>query len=266
MENLLAGVRMVRRRHYHHQQWESEESQVVEEVPVTLFVNGKEYVTVALTPIDLQDWTIGFLSGENVIDTPHDLTWYHWREEDGQIWVRVPDYQVQLPESRYLGSCCGQSRPGFFNPEGVAPLRHTSLINLKDLQLTFSQLSHWTHTQNSGGLHAAGIIQEGELLLARADVGRHNALDKVYGAALMDPRIQWQYSTILFSGRLSAEIVWKVRRMGISVIASNAAPTSLGIKLADQLGITAIGFLRENELSVFTHPDRIPSAISPTVP
>lgn len=257
MTDLLQGVKSTTRYHWQHQSWQHETTHVVDEVPVTLFVNGAEYVTVALTPIDLRDWVTGFLAGEGLIQRADDMTVFLWRPEDGQLWVRVPHGPPATPSGRYLGSCCGQSRPGFFEPDGLFPLTQPLTVQTRPLARAFHALSQWSQTQHSGGLHVAGLSNGRRLLAARADVGRHNALDKLYGSALSASPDGLSESIVLFSGRLSAEIIWKVRRMGCPVIASNAAPTSLGIDLAERLGITAIGFLRDDELSVFAHPERV---------
>ncbi len=258
-DGLQAGIREKPRHRFDGTTWRQETSQVVEESPVTLFVNGSEYVTAAVTSIDLKDWVVGFLAGEQIISRTSDISIFQWWPDDNQIWVRVPGFHPQPANSRYLGSCCGQSRPGFFNPSGIAQLPSTLTLQISELQETFARLSAWSRGQHSGGLHMAGLAQGGALLLARADVGRHNALDKLYGATLREQPTAFDKSYVLFSGRLSAEIVWKVRTMGVQAIVSNAAPTSLGIELADTVGITLIGFLRDSEMSVFSHPSRLTS-------
>lgn len=256
VNTLADGVRPVWRYHFDGEEWKSEQSEVVSETAITLFVNGAELVTAAVTAIDLKDWVIGFLAGERLISHATDLTVFQWRPDEGQVWVRIPGFHLSESSSRYLGSCCGQSRPGFFNPSDQQPLENHLALGFGEVRQAFSELSEWSSTQHSGGLHAAGLARESHVLLARADVGRHNALDKVYGAALQQ---SWDATGtyLAFSGRLSAEIVWKVRSMGIEAIVSNAAPTSLGIAMAEQLGITLVGFLRGQEMSVFTHPQRM---------
>lgn len=257
MRDLHEGVQTQVRYHWHHGQWAQTNTEVVEEVPLTLFLNGAEYVTVALTPMDLNDWVVGFLAGEGLIQSAGDISVYLPRLEDGQLWVRVPQLQALPQRGRYLGSCCGQSRPGFFDPGDMPPLDTPVLVDVSALHTSFRTLSEWSHSQHSGGLHVAGLADGGQVRLARADVGRHNALDKLYGAALRDDPRPLTSDVILFSGRLSAEIIWKVRLMGCPIIVSNAAPTTLGLQLAHTLGITAIGFLRDTELSVYTHGERL---------
>lgn len=257
MTNVSEGVQTVVRHHFAERSWRVEVSEVVTETPVTVMVNGAETVTAAVTPIDLEDWALGYLAGEGVITHPDEVTVLLWRPGDGQIWMRVPGYRPAVPAtSRYLGSCCGQSRPGFFNPRDVPPLTANLEVTVEDLQRSFTALNLWSSGQHSGGLHVAGLGREGTLLVARADIGRHNALDKVYGATLGSPEVR-AGAYLVFSGRLSAEIVWKVRAMGVEAVVSNAAPTSLGIELAKKLGITAVAFLRGDELSVYSHPERL---------
>ena len=258
MTDIASGVTTVMRYHWDSTGWAQESAQAAVETPVTLFVNGAEYVTAALTPLDIEDWAIGYLAGDGLIDRAERVTIFQWRPDDGQIWLRIPGFHpTSAVGSRYLGSCCGQSRPGFFNPEGLTPLDTPLTLNAAILRDQFETLSSWTRGQHSGGLHAAALALGNQLEWLRCDVGRHNALDKVFGAALRAGETDLTQAVVYFSGRLSAEILWKVRQMGAAAVVSNAAPTSLGVKMADQLGITAIGFVRDNEMSVYSHPERL---------
>jgi len=257
---LRDGVIPRSRHHFRAPGYESrlDWAEVVLETAVTLYVNGEEYVTAALTPIDLEDWATGFLAGEGLITSASDITIFQWRPDDGQIWVRVPGLHLHPPEgSRYLGSCCGQSRPGFLRPTGGQPVQSSLTVPRNQIPGWFMELSAWSQAQHSGGLHAAGLVTGTTFHSARADVGRHNALDKLYGSFLKTAPAPAADCVLVFTGRLSGEIIWKVANMGCPVIISNAAPTTLGIDLAAQLGITAIGFARDGEFSVYSHPERV---------
>jgi FdhD protein len=115
----------------------------------------------------------------------------------------------------------------------------------------------------TGGLHAAAlftVLNGGaatKLDLVREDVGRHNAVDKALGRAMMDARTPLESSAMMVSGRLSFEIVQKAACAGIQIIAAVSAPSSLAVELADELGMTLAGFVRDAGFNVYTHPERI---------
>lgn len=110
----------------------------------------------------------------------------------------------------------------------------------------------------TGGIHAAALFHtNGKLLSLQEDVGRHNALDKLIGSSMLQSQFPWRDKLLLLSGRISYELVQKAAAAGTPLLAAIGAPSSLAIQLAEETGMTLIGFLREDRLNVYTYPERM---------
>jgi FdhD protein len=124
------------------------------------------------------------------------------------------------------------------------------------LRLMNKLQSSATIFQNTGGVHNAALCDVNGFMLSRMDIGRHNALDKIYGYCLKN-NISIGNKVIVFSGRISSEILLKVAKIGCEVVLSKSAPTELALELAEELGITTVGFIRNNSFNIYTCPERI---------
>src|SRR5699024_12303025 len=115
------------------------------------------------------------------------------------------------------------------------------------------------HFQRTGGVHNAALCTPDDMLTVRTDIGRHNVLDKIYGN-ILENKIRLVDKLIVFSGRLSSEVLLKISKIGAGIIISKSAPTDLALQLANDLGITVIGFARAGKMNVYTHSHRIKEA------
>ena len=110
----------------------------------------------------------------------------------------------------------------------------------------------------TGGMHAVGLFTaDGELIASREDVGRHNAMDKLVGAALRDGELPWSQRIVLLSGRASFELIQKAMMAGAPLVAAIGAPSTLAVELAESAGITLVAFLRPGGCNVYTHGARV---------
>ncbi|WP_170008131.1 formate dehydrogenase accessory sulfurtransferase FdhD [Bacillus fonticola] len=240
------------------------EDTVVTEFPVTVKINGQEFVTMVCTPEHIEDMVTGFLASEGVIRNYEEIKEIWVQEKEGFVHIKTdktnPYYQ-NFQNKRYITSCCGASRQGFVfvNDALTAKKMNNMRVNLTphDCFRLMGELQNSAVTfKNTGGVHNAALCDVNGVVLSRMDIGRHNALDKIYGYCLKNG-ISIEDKVIVFSGRISSEILLKVAKIGCEVVLSKSAPTELALQLAEELGITTVGFIRNDSMNIYTCPDRI---------
>lgn len=237
------------------------------EYPLTIFINGDEFATMVCSPINLRELIIGFLASEGLIRFYDDIQSMDIDTERGFAYVQLYktfDKNEKDHSKRFIGSCCGKSRQFYLKNDVQTAKTVMSKITISEqncLNLMGQLQQKSTYFQQTGGVHNAALCTVDQLLESRTDIGRHNALDKIYGYILKN-NIQLTDKLITFSGRISSEVLLKVSKIGIGIIISKAAPTDLALRLASDLGITVIGFARRNKMNVYTHHDRVIEAFN----
>ncbi|MDQ0208897.1 formate dehydrogenase accessory sulfurtransferase FdhD [Alkalicoccobacillus murimartini] len=262
METAKVTTRSIRR--YSSEGISEVEDTVAAEYALTLKINGNEIVTMVCTPDYLEDLAIGYLISEGIIKKYSDIKSLRIDEKGGFIHVesiRLNPLFHQLQQKRYLTSCCGGSRQGFvFAHDALIAkkmIKQTVQLKAKDCFYYMNQLQDAAYTfKQTGGVHNAALCNEQGMILSRMDIGRHNALDKLYGYCLRHD-LSLDGSFLLFSGRISSEILLKAAKIGCELVLSKSAPTERALDLAEELGITTVGFIRNQSFNVYTCPDRI---------
>ncbi|MDH7461743.1 formate dehydrogenase accessory sulfurtransferase FdhD [Chitinophagaceae bacterium 26-R-25] len=226
------------------------------------------------TPGDDKDLATGFLFTEGIINNNKDIlnvdhVFFACAEnKENVIQVALKEGvtpQLQSTERNfYTTSSCGVCGKGSINAIKTVSVfsnkNETQFAVSADLlhQLPGILLQHQAVFSNTGGLHASALFsKEGELLLVREDVGRHNALDKLIGSALNNNSLPLSENILLLSGRASFELVQKAAMAGINIIASVGAPSSLAVELAKEFNITLVGFLRNQRFNIYSAEQRI---------
>lgn len=171
---------------------------------------------------------------------------------------------MQSDRNFYTTSSCGVcGKSSIQSIKTVSPFSHQEkpLLDLSPetlYQLPAALKKVQNNFSATGGIHAVGLFSiDGELLLLREDVGRHNALDKLVGAALINNSLPLNRHILLLSGRASFELIQKAAMAGISIVAAIGAPSSLAVDLAKELGITLVGFLKERRFNVYNISEQI---------
>jgi len=244
------------------------------EEPLELRLGGDPFVVIMRTPGADRDLAAGFLLSEQIVQLPSDVSAMRYcTGEDGRdsanvlsVWLQgdaAVRAQHAMRGRRHVtanSSCgvCGRRSiddlmAGIRRINGGATIArhviHALPHSLRAVQETF---------ERTGGLHAAGLFDcDGRLLYTAEDVGRHNAVDKVIGAALMKGEVPLSNRVLLVSGRTSFEIVQKAVVAGIPVVAAVSAPSSLAVELARESGVTLLGFVRDDSFNIYAGRERV---------
>jgi FdhD protein len=247
---------------YSNGQFLNVEDVIVTEFPLTIFVNDAEFATMVCTPTHFEEMVVGFLASEGVIRFYSDILSMSIDEDLGYAYVTIKagtTTNQQYYSKRFIGSCCGKSRQFYFHNDATTARTSTSTTAISASQaiVLMNEMQNSSHVfQETGGVHNAALCTPEEILAVRTDIGRHNALDKLLGYSILN-KVPVRDKIIVFSGRISSEVLLKAAKIGVGIVLSKSAPTDLAIKLAKDLNITAVGFIRGTSFNVYSCPERI---------
>jgi len=241
---------------------------VAEEKPLHLFINNTHYVTILCSPTLQKELAVGYLLSEGVLRSVDEIGEIRLLKE-GKCQVQFKwgvdaerRIAVSQPFTRLVLTACGS--PDYWPLSKLIDRLHLQKLP-PDFKVKAEVVSEAVRRLNTlaetfrktGGVHVAALYAgNGELITCAEDVGRHNAVDKVIGVCAMK-KTNFSQCFLASSGRLTGDIVLKAARMGTPVVASLSAAVDSGIEVAQQTGLTLVGFVRGPRMNIFTFPERI---------
>ncbi len=249
--------RIVRRKICKHTDgtFEYAEDLVALEKKVRISVNGREVVSLYCTPSMVKELAVGLMMTEGIIKGK----WCAERisiQYGEEVLVDIPAEGDVSTEGRTITSGC-IGGVTFERKTEMGSLRDPFTIDRNSLKYLFSDFQARSELYRLTGCVHSAALSDGKVILCFAeDIGRHNAVDKVIGYALLE-NIPFSGKIMLASGRVSSEISSKCSRWGIPILATRTAPTNLAVEIAEKRGVTVVGFVRGDRFNVYTHPERI---------
>ncbi len=225
---------------------------VVKDEEIELIANDTLKRKFSISPDSLKEFAVGYLMGEGLIRSLENIN--EINIDDHTINVQVDMENFDIIQELVVGSdCFGGWRQKI---EFVNKVESEFTVDKETIINSFNRLkesaSIW---QETGGTHVAALIYK-DKFLSREDVSRHVAVDKVIGAGLLE-EVDFKNSFIIYSGRMPADMLIKIARVGIPVLASNAAPTTSGYAVAQEAGVCMLGFVRGDRFNIYSHAERI---------
>ncbi len=233
-----------------------EEDIVILEYPFTIFIDDKEIITLLCSPNSLEYLAVGFIYSEGFINSLSDIGSIRIDEDKGIGYVYLNEmnkFSEKFRGKRTITSGCGKGTVFYnvvdsFKSKKIEYKLPIKVESIKNLVREFNRKSQLFI--NTGGVHSCALCTDNDIMIFEEDIGRHNALDKVFGKALLED-IDTRDKIVLTSGRISSEILIKVAKRQVPVIVSRSAPTSLSVEMAKELGITLIGFARGEKMNIY---------------
>ena len=246
------------------------------EEPLEIRLAGRRFTITMRTPGHDEELVAGFLFAEGFVSGAIEIDEIRRvRGSDGKPEANIVDVILKVPVETLrerlqrnftMNSSCGLCGKTSIDAirRRIAPIESRESITAATLcGLGAAMNAEQTLFASTGGVHAAALFDfAGSLRALREDVGRHNAVDKLVGWAMSRALLPLKDSIVMASGRLSFEIVQKVAAAGAPVLAAVSAPSSLAVELAEEAGVTLVGFLRGGSFNVYTHPERVMAARS----
>lgn len=237
------------------------ETAVAREFPLTIILNNKELVTLLCSPADLQYLAVGFLASEGFINNKDEIKSITVDDKRGVVRVetdKTRELAEELMFKRIISSGCGRGASFYSAADADSRIVNSQMkISVEEIFTLVDEFQHGSKLYlETQGVHSAALCDRKSIVIFNEDIGRHNAIDKIFGKCLLED-IPTGDRTIITTGRVTSEILHKVVKRGIPIIISISEPTNLGIEIADNLGITLVASARGKKMNVYTGEQRI---------
>ncbi|MDP3880149.1 MAG: formate dehydrogenase accessory sulfurtransferase FdhD [Dehalococcoidales bacterium] len=239
----------------------SVEETVARESALTIILNNQELVTILCSPANLKALAVGFLYSEGLLDSKDEIKKLLVDERRGLVRIETTEdkgFTQEVLSKRMLTSGCGAGTTFFRAVDAAIPKVESQLkISADEIFALVNEFQHGSQLYlATHGVHSAALCDTKNILVFGEDIGRHNAIDKIFGQCFLED-IPTDNRIVITSGRISSEILNKVAKRVIPIIISISAPTSLGVKVSDSLGITMVGSVRGRKMNVYTNDWRV---------
>lgn len=239
------------------------QSMVVRELPVTIILNDEELVTLLCSPGELKYLAAGFLASEGLISSKDDIKKITVDDRTGVVRVEInktEDISNDLIFKRVISSGCGRGASFYGAADTVSQVVNSNTnISPDEIFVLVNKFQHYSKLyQATHGVHSAALCDRKNILVFNEDIGRHNAIDKIFGKCLLGC-ISTENQIVITTGSITSEILHKVAKRGIPILISISTPTNLGVNIVDTLGITLVALVRGKKMNVYTGGWRIKS-------
>jgi len=234
------------------------EDTVAREFSLTIILNDQELATLLCSPANLKYLAIGFLFSEGLLKSKEQIKQIIVDEGRGLVQVETEEDKEaasKLSLKPLIGSGGGR---GLHRYDAVdVEIKSQTKVSAQEVFTMVKEFVQRSEVfKTTGGVHSAALCDTQDILVFNEDIGRHNAIDKVFGQCILED-IPTDGHIIITSGRVSSEILLKVAKRNIPILISKSPPTNFGVRLADDLGITLIGFVRGKKMNIYTNNWRV---------
>jgi FdhD protein len=226
---------------------------IVEEVPLSIFINGRHFVTAMISPQMEKEFILGYLFSERIINGLSDVESLELEGSVARLIIANP-IKALVPRKPIVSGCGGLAT--FLDESKLPRVVSRLLIEKNEIFAAMKSIFESELHAATGGVHTVGLFSKDEAVCICEDIGRHNALDKAIGFGLV-MGLDFGQSYVASTGRISSEMVLKCSVAGIPIIASRGATTSLALEIANRSGVTVVGFVRRSRMNVYSNCWRV---------